>query len=65
MTWADELKFVVAPEVKKGEAVCIGRTYFVHAYDYLLQVGKGRLPFESSMNLGMRELERDRRRNRP
>lgn len=37
--------------------------WWIHPRDMLIQRGRGRLPFESRMNLGMRELERDRRRH--
>lgn len=67
MSWADPTEFKVTTAVEKGGAYVLpaadGRiVWFVHPFDYLLQLGKGRLPFESSMNAGMRELERDRRK---
>lgn len=37
-------------------------TWWVHPYDYLIQMGKGRLPYETRHCLGIRELERDRRK---
>lgn len=50
--------------VPRGEVVVYEDSILVHPRDMLImRMGKNLLPFESRMNLGMRELERDRRRH--
>lgn len=66
-SWVDEIVFIEDWHVKRGEAVFhvddAGRNACIlHPSDMLLQLGKGRFPFESRYNLGIREMERDRRR---
>ena len=48
--------------VERGTIAIINDVMVIHPSDMLLQKGKGRFPFESRFNLGIRELERDRRR---
>jgi hypothetical protein len=49
-------------DVPRGNIVVMSDRLVIHPSDMLLQIGKGRFPFESRFNLGIRELERDRRR---
>lgn len=66
--WMNDSVFIPKWSQPRGEptAALEGTTlvWTVHPSDWLLQEGKGRFPFESRFNLGMRELERDRRRHR-
>ena len=63
MGWGDPA-FYEDWAVPRGEAYLVesSNTWILHPADMLLQLGRGRLPFESRFNLGIRELERDRRR---
>ena len=49
--------------VPKGTIAAVDNVLVVHPRDMLIQRGKGRLPWESRMTLGYREMERDRRRH--
>lgn len=60
----DTITFIPTFAVPKGEPLIAdnGTRWYVHPSDWLLQIGKGQLPFETRHCLGIRELERDRRR---
>lgn len=65
MGWNWEESFVPDWDVPRGEpdirVDLQGTHWHIHPGDWLLQQGKGRLPYETRHCLGMRELERDRR----
>lgn len=67
MGWGDP-RFVEDWAIPRGEAVVSvdidQHVFYLHPSDMLLQLGRGRFPFETRHTAGHRELERDRRRHR-
>lgn len=66
--WGDGIRFVVEPMVARSAPLMLqdesGLTLYVHPYDWLAQLYKGKLPLYTRHTLGAREAERDRRRYR-
>jgi hypothetical protein len=63
MAWG-EIRFFPDEAAERGEGQFFADSgvWLVHPADWLLQQGRGRFPFETRHSLGVRELERDRRR---
>lgn len=62
--WGLEATPVFVDEaIPRGEVLVDDEAIWMSPYAWLLYKFNGRLPFETRHTLGVRELERDRRRN--